>query len=307
MSAHTGKIDLSSHIANTRNRGASITIVAFAHHKGGTGKTTSCINIAGFLQKAGKKVLVVDCDPQANATTGLGVEPDSLEHSMYDVFMSVFEGFPDVPLAEIIIPTASGVDLAPATLDLVGVEPYLYNIGDRAGILRELLTPMVAQYDYILIDTPPSMGQFVINGLVAADHTIVTLDPGTFALKGIGALSTIFDDIGEILGARVETDVAILTRWNRPGEAKDESTGGLALFIKRLFAPRASPDDEKERQRLTDLEDEVKKHFKQVFTVPYSPKIYETQQKGLPISHYAPESDAGEMYRTIASTIQNWN
>ncbi len=226
---------------------------------------------------------------------------------MYDVFMSVFEGFPDVALSDIIITTQSGVDLAPATLDLVGVEPYLYNIDDRAGILKELLTPMVSQYDYILIDTPPSMGQFVINGLVAADHTIVTLDPGTFALKGIGALSTIFNDIGEILGARVDTDVAILTRWTGAGKTEEESTGGLALFIKRLFGPRPSPEDDKERQRLAELEGEVKKHFKQVFTVPYSPKIYETQQKGLPISHYAPESDAGETYRVIASTIQNWN
>ncbi|HQC33741.1 MAG TPA: AAA family ATPase, partial [Methanoculleus sp.] len=116
-----------------------ITIVAFAHHKGGTGKTTSCLNVAGYLQKSGRSVLVVDCDPQANATAGLGVDPDTLELSMYDLFMSAFEGFPDVVINDIIVPTASGVDLAPATLDLVGVEPYLYSIEDRAGLLREAL------------------------------------------------------------------------------------------------------------------------------------------------------------------------
>ncbi len=279
-----------------------ITIVAFAHHKGGTGKTTSCLNVAGYLQKSGRSVLVVDCDPQANATAGLGVDPDTLELSMYDLFMSAFEGFPDVVINDIIVPTASGVDLAPATLDLVGVEPYLYSIDDRAGLLREALAGVRGNYDFILIDTPPSMGQFVINGLVAADHTIVTLDPGTFALKGMEALSTVFHDIKEMLGENVTTDLAILTRWKGPDD-RAAKTGGLALFLKRIFSPGPSPEEERERERLKMFEAEVRKAFKQVFIVPYSPAIYETQQKGLPISHYAPESDAGREYRAITTAL----
>jgi len=279
-----------------------ITIVAFAHHKGGTGKTTSCLNVAGYLQKSGRSVLVVDCDPQANATAGLGVDPDTLELSMYDLFMSAFEGFPDVVINDIIVPTASGVDLAPATLDLVGVEPYLYSIDDRAGLLREALAGVRGNYDFILIDTPPSMGQFVINGLVAADHTIVTLDPGTFALKGMEALSTVFHDIREMLGENVTTDLAILTRWKGPDD-RAAKTGGLALFLKRIFSPGPSPEEERERERLKMFEAEVRKAFKQVFIVPYSPAIYETQQKGLPISHYAPESDAGREYRAITTAL----
>ncbi len=279
-----------------------ITIVAFAHHKGGTGKTTSCLNIAGYLQKSKKSVLVVDCDPQANATAGLGVDPDTLELSMYDLFMSAFEGFPDVVINDIIVPTASGIDLAPATLDLVGVEPYLYGIEDRAGLLREALARVRDNYDFILIDTPPSMGQFVINGLVAADHTIVTLDPGTFALRGMEALSTVFRDIKEMLGEDVTTELAILTRW----ESRDDraaGAGGLALFLKRIFSPGPSAGEERERERLKAFETEVKKAFKQVFIVPYSPAIYETQQKGLPISHYAPESEAGREYRAITTAL----
>jgi len=279
-----------------------ITIVAFAHHKGGTGKTTSCLNVAGYLQKGGKSVLVVDCDPQANATTGLGVNPETLELSMYDVFMAVFEGFPDAGISDVIISTASGIDLAPATLDLVGVEPYLYGIEDRAGVLKEALDDVKDAYDFILIDTPPSMGQFVINGLVAADHTIVTLDPGTFALRGMEALSTVFGDIREILGEDVATDFAILTRWRGSGDPA-AGTGGLALFLKRIFSPASSAEEEKERERLKAFESEVRKAFKQVFTVPYSPAIYETQQQGLPISHYAPESDAGRKYRAIATAL----
>ncbi|HQN92401.1 MAG TPA: AAA family ATPase, partial [Methanoculleus sp.] len=256
-----------------------ITVIAFAHHKGGTGKTTSCLNVAGYLQKDGKRVLVVDCDPQANATSGLGVDPERVEQSMYDVFMSVFEGFPDARITDIIVPTASGIYLAPATLDLVGVEPYLYGIDDRAGILREALTPVRDTYDFILIDTPPSMGQFVINGLVAADRTVVTLDAGTFALNGMEALSMIFNDIREMIGEDVNADFAILTRWG----GSDDSGGGLALFLKRIFSPASFAEEEREKERLKAFESEVRKKFKQVFVVHYSPLIYEAQQKGLPI------------------------
>ncbi len=280
-----------------------ITIVAFAHHKGGTGKTTSCLNVAGYLQKDGRSVLVVDCDPQANATTGLGVNPETLEMSMYDVFMSVFEGFPDIMINDVIVPTASGIDLAPATLDLVGVEPYLYGIEDRAGVLKEALARVKDTYDFILIDTPPSMGQFVINGLVAADHTVVTLDPGTFALRGMEALSTVFGDIREMLGEDVAADFAILTRWKGP-ENRAAEPGGLVLFLKRIFSAGPSAEEEKERERLKAFESEVRKAFRQVFVVPYSPAIYETQQQGIPISHYAPESDAGREYRVITTAIQ---
>ena len=279
-----------------------ITIIAFAHHKGGTGKTTSCLNVAGYLQKDGKRVLVVDCDPQANATTGLGINPETLRLSIYDVFMSIFEGFPDATITDVIVPTASGIDLAPATLDLVGVEPYLYSIDDRAGVLREVLAQVKDAYDFILIDTPPSMGQFVINGLVAADHTVVTLDSGTFALKGMDALSTIFGDIREMLGEDVSADFAILTRWKGSGDPA-AGTGGFAHFLRRIFSPAPSADEERERERLKIFEAEVRKTFKQVFTVPYSPVIYETQQRGLPISHYAPESGAGKEYRAIATAL----
>lgn len=278
-----------------------ITVIAFAHHKGGTGKTTSCLNVAGYLQKDGKRVLVVDCDPQANATSGLGVDPERVEQSMYDVFMSVFEGFPDARIADIIVPTASGIYLAPATLDLVGVEPYLYGIDDRAGILREVLSPVRRTYDFILIDTPPSMGQFVINGLVAADRTVVTLDAGTFALNGMEALSMIFNDIREMIGEDVNADFAILTRWG----GSDDSGGGLALFLKRIFSPASFAEEEREKERLKAFESEVRKKFKQVFVVHYSPLIYEAQQKGLPISHYAPESKPGRDYRAVATALES--
>jgi chromosome partitioning protein len=117
------------------------------------------------------------------------------------------------------------------------------------------------------------------------------------------ALSTVFDDIRELLGADVVADVAILTRWKGP-ENQAAEAGGLVLFLKRLFSAGPSAEEEKERERLKAFESEVRKAFRQVFVVPYSPAIYETQQQGLPISHYAPESDAGRRYRAITTAIQ---
>lgn len=163
---------------------------------------------------AGKRVLVVDIDPQANATSGLGINPETVDLSMYDVFMSEFEGFPDIDIQDIVVNSPSGIDIAPSTLDLVGVEPFLYNVEYRSVILREILAPHKNEYDFILIDTPPSMGQFVINGLIAADHTIVTFDRGVFALNGLATLRTIFNDIEELVGEKISPDMAILTRWD---------------------------------------------------------------------------------------------
>ncbi|HDR73564.1 MAG TPA: ParA family protein [Methanoculleus sp.] len=283
-----------------------MSIIAFAHHKGGTGKTTSCLNIAGFLHLDGDRVLVVDSDPQANATAGLGVDPFAQQPNMYDVYMSFFEGFPDIFFDDVIIETQSGISLAPSSLDLVGVEPYLYNIDERAGILKEALQPVKDAYDHILIDTPPSMGQFVINGLVAADKTIVTLDSGIFALKGIEALATIFDDIEEHVGGTIAADMAILTRWgngSRPATPIDE----IASLIKRmLYGKTAEGDGASEAERLDAFEHEVKQLFPSVYAVPFDGSVYEAQRHGMPLSAYAPESAAARTYREITQAIRNW-
>jgi chromosome partitioning protein len=278
-----------------------ITIITFAHHKGGTGKTTSCLNIAGFLVKSGKTVLVVDVDPQANATSGLGINPDSLKASMYDLFMGKCPGYQPVSIMDIIQKTKSGIDIAPSSLEMVGAEPFLYTVEGRAKMLAEILLPVKNTYDYILIDTPPSMGQFVVNGLVASDHTIVTFDRGVFALHGLQTLMTIFSDIKEIIGSRITPDLAILTRWDTN---EGEKRGILAYFSR--FSRGASSDRVKEEEMIRDFEVEVRKYFNLVYPVPYSREIYEAQKAGLPISHFAPESPAGKAYFGIAEVIQKW-
>ena len=276
-----------------------ISIITFAHHKGGTGKTTSCLNISGFLQKAGKRVLVIDIDPQANATSGLGIDPSALDRSIYDVFMSSVEGYPRVSIRDVTLHTEPGIDIAPSTLDLVGVEPFLYMIEHRFRILKDELSGVKGRYDFILIDTPPSMGQLVINGLIAADHTIVTFDRGVFALNGLNTLMTIFDDIEEMVGEKISPDMAILTRWSH-------MNGKNPWFMKILSVLGIGDQGVEERENLATIENEVKTHFPRVFAVPFDQAIYQAQKSGLPISHFAPGSEAGIVYEQITGDILEW-
>ena len=263
-------------------------------------------------------MLVVDCDPQANATAGLGFGPQSVSHTMYDLFMSGVDGSPKTHIQEIIKKTSSGIDLAPSNLDLVGADPALYLMENRAGILREVLSGIQDQYDYILVDTPPSMGQLVINGLYAADRIIVTMDSGTFALDGVSTLSTIFKDMKEDLGKEILPDMAIVTRWGEgaacpqkePAEPQD-----LLYRIRSLFYKKPSPtpaeitaaeEQNTEHERLLSVLSEIRRLFRTVYTVPYSPLVYESQKRGLPISHFAPDSSAGTAYKTIADVVATW-
>jgi chromosome partitioning protein len=265
----------------------------------------------------GRKVLVVDCDPQANATAGLGIDPSASGKNMYDVFMSGIDDFPMVRMEDIVKKTASGIDLAPSHLDLVGAEPYLYHEAFPSGVLSEALTFIKARYSYIFIDTPPSLGQFVINGLYAADHVIVTLDSGSFALNGVTTLSTIFADIKNDLGKEIRADMAIVTRWGE-GSCQVRETEERTDFFSRLLnifykPPKPYPEDLKtaeeqkhEQERLLATLDEIRKRFPSVYTVPYSPAVNEAQKRGLPISHFAPDSSAGVVYKAIADEVMKW-
>lgn len=279
-------------------------VITFTHHKGGTGKTTSCLNCAGFLNKKGKRVLVIDCDPQANATTGLGHNPQDTENNMYDIFMSGTEGFDSVLLKDIIIKTESGIDLCPSSLDLAGAEPYLYEREDRLFVLKEAIKTIFRRYSYILVDTPPSMGQFVINGIVAADHVVVTLDNGVFARTGVDAMQTIFSDIAEITKTTVSADIAIITRGRI---LQEEMTPGEEISdgFRRLFGIKK--DDNRSREQFEEIVTFCEKSFPHVFTVPYDIRVHEAQKRGLPLSQYAPESEAAHVYKEISAVIEKWN
>lgn len=249
-------------------------IIAFVHYKGGTGKTTSCLSIAGYLAKQGKKVLVVDLDPQGNATSGLGIDKRTLIDSMYDIMKNKKRKINNIILKTDI----NNLHLAPAEQNLEMLDLKSYKKKADAFCLKNVLKSIKDYYDYILIDTPPVHSHFIINSMVAADSIIVVLDPGIFSLEGIEILKKSFGDFLKKLNLNLNIEMALITK-----------TPGFSLF-RRNYAKEIKKDTEKLLK-------------KKVFMIPYSGYIFETHAKGIPISHYKPRSKVGKAYKKVARDI----
>lgn len=252
--------------------------IAFANHKGGTGKTTSCLSIAGYLAKSGSRVLVVDFDPQANATSGLGIDRSTLKHSMYDVLLNQCDGG-GVPITQVILETdVKNLHVAPSEFDLAVAEFQMLNARNRANLLNAALDKARPFYDYILIDLPPTSGLLTINGLCAADHAVVPVEPSIFSLETLADLKKSFTEIHQRTGHSIRPIAAVLIRHVKAQVRK----------------PNAS----------TEIEASLREMFDPVFVVPAAEEIYQTQKEGLPISHFAPRSGVGRAYEKIAKSIR---
>jgi len=259
--------------------------ISFANHKGGTGKTTSCISIAGWLAKKGQKVLVVDFDPQANATSGLGIDVMSLKYSIYDAVLNHCEVYEGVPVAEVIVETEiENLHLAPSEMDLSISEVIMQQCMNKSGVLNRMLSDVRTFYDFILIDLPTSPGLLKINGLCASDIVIVPVDPSIFSLEALYNLRTTFHDIKQMTGRPVPQLISVLIRYARPG------------MFSEIFGKSSQSQEVGAR---------LKEIFDTVFTIPESKEIYESQKEGAPISHYAPNSKAGRAYEQIAMLLMN--
>ncbi|MBU1128980.1 MAG: AAA family ATPase [Candidatus Omnitrophica bacterium] len=261
----------------TENETHTTKTIAFVHHKGGTGKTTSCLNVAGWLAKMGKQVLVVDLDPQGNATAGLGIDRKSLDGSIYDVF------FGTRSMEEIILETGSNVYLAPSSLDLLAAETHMAGQIGNAGILKTNLDNIKETFDHILIDVPPASTLLMINGIVASENIIIPLDSGVFAYETLETLKTLVIDLSKEMG--VATNIMMVLLKGYSASIFDK---GPTRNIKKLVKGFLSKN--------------VTMAIK-VRVIPFSRKIYEAQMRGEPISRYAPHSHVGRIYRKIAEEI----
>ncbi len=184
-------------------------VIAVVNQKGGVGKTTTTVNLSAGLAKLGRKVLVIDIDPQGNATSGLGVDKNGLEATLYDVFLGVFK------LSSVIVGTAlPSLWVAPANIDLVGCELELSKLPERELVLKSQLEKLRTQFDYVFIDCPPSLGLLTVNALVAADSVLIPLQCEYYALEGISAITQTVNLAREELNPELEIEGVVLTMYD---------------------------------------------------------------------------------------------
>jgi len=210
-------------------------IVALANQKGGVGKTTTAINLGASVAACERRVLLVDIDPQSNATSGLGVS--EADPSMYDVLVE------NMPLRDIIRPTEiPTLFIAPSSVDLVGAEVELRDAIGREYYLKRVIEPIAADYDYILIDSPPSLGLLTVNGLTAANSVLVPLQAEYFALEGVSQLLATIDRVKGAVNPSLDVEGIVLTmydeRMNLARQVAEEVRNHFGEKLYKIVIPR---------------------------------------------------------------------
>ena len=246
-------------------------VIAIINQKGGVGKSTTAINLAASLGDLGKRVLVVDFDPQGNATSGFGVDKDELKHDVYDALTN------DMPLSQIVVESpVPNVYVAPATIQLAGAEIELVSVMARESVLRYVLEDVRDKYDFIFVDCPPSLGLLTVNSLVAADSLLIPIQCEFYALEGLTKLLESMRMVKGRLNPQLDIFGVVMT-----------------MFDVRTTLSR-------------QVVDEVRAYFgDKVFEtiIPRNIKLSEAPSHGLPINLYDPRSKGAIAYAELAKEV----
>ncbi|HEY8464759.1 MAG TPA: AAA family ATPase [Bacillota bacterium] len=249
-------------------------VIAISNQKGGVGKTTTAVNLGACLAQAGKKVLVIDDDPQGNTTSGIGLKKSEIKKCIYDVLIN------EIPLTDVIMGTKiDNLQVVPATIKLAGAEAELVGMMARDQRLRRAIEPIKNQYDFILIDCPPSLGNLTINALAAADSIIVPIQCEYYALEGLSQLMKTIQLVQKYSNPNLKIEGVLLTMY-------DNRTNLSA-----------------------QVSEEVRRYFQgKVYQtiIPRNIRLSEAPSYGLPITLYDEKSKGAEAYFELAKEVINY-
>jgi chromosome partitioning protein len=248
-------------------------VIAIANQKGGVGKTTTTVNLGAALAEIGYRVLVIDLDPQGNATTGLGIDARNFELSMYDVIMR------EQSLEDCIEPTSvKNLFVAPATIDLAGIEIELVPAFSREMKLKKAIDTVVDDFDFVLIDCPPSLGLITVNGLAAAGEVMVPIQCEYYALEGLSQLLRNVNLVSSNLNETLEVTTIVLTMF----DARTRLSIEVANEVRLHFADRVCKS-----------------------VIPRTVRLSEAPSFGQPITVFDPTSRGAVAYRELAKEVSN--